>query len=126
MVEPPAAATTLAAVQVPVTVAGVARTRFAGRVSTKSAFNVRTEAFVLPSVSVSEEFEPSAIEVGENAFAIVGSASTWRFAAAATALTPASVWSAPDAIVFAYVRTVEDVTFTWIVQPPLPGRTAPD
>ena len=38
---------------------------------------------------------------------------------------PTLVWTAPTAIAFVYERTVEDVTSTWIEQPPFAGRAPP-
>jgi hypothetical protein len=73
---PPAAATTFTDAHEPPTVTGVPSTRFAGSVSTKSDARVRATAFVFPSVRVRVELAPSGIEVGANAYAIVGRART--------------------------------------------------
>ena len=121
----PATAVTLPAAHVPERVAGVPRTRSAGSVSTKSALRVSATAFTLPSVSMRDEFAPRGMETGANAFDKVGGARTCRTAVEGTVLFPTVVLSARAAIVFVYVAGVEDVTSTWMEQPPFAGRAPP-
>src|ERR1022692_1023467 len=89
---PPATAVMLPLGQVPVLVAGVPRTRLGGRLSTKAEASVRAVAALLfPSVSLSEELLPSAMDAGVKVFATVGRASIWSVAVPAITLFPTVV-----------------------------------
>jgi hypothetical protein len=90
--------------------------RFAGSVLVKATLLVATE-LALPSVTVTCDVAPGAIDVGLNVIAAVGPASTVNVADALLAFAGAFVdVTAPAASVAVYVPGVADVRSSAIVQ----------
>ena len=113
-------------VHVPLEVAGVPRTRLAGRVSTKSEARVNTVVLGFPSVIVSVELAPKLMVEGLKSLSTVGGVG-WLTPSVATAgfgLLPALVCNWPAAMMLVCPPDTAEVTSTSMVQPPA-GILAP-
>src|ERR1035438_3663091 len=86
---------------------------------------VRAEALLLVSVNVTTEVPPLAIEVGLKALAMVGAASTVRFAVLLTEPAEVCVVVTPD-VLLGWTPGVLLVTLKITVQLPLMGILIPD